>query len=120
MAFCSIRSARRVAVLTFLAALFTVLVSRQVHARINGIDSTQFLSRSPPNCNACHTGGTAPTNMVNLGASATDLSPGQQITLTLTVATINGSPGAAGFNLRSSQQGIFAVGGPASTSTRVL
>jgi hypothetical protein len=120
MDFCAIRSARHVAVLTFVAALFTLLVSRQANARINGIDSTQFLSRNPPSCNACHTGGTAPTNMVTLTPSSTSPAPGEAITLTLTVATINGSPGAAGFNVRSSQQGTFAVGGSASASTRVL
>src|SRR5689334_5971602 len=105
---CAIRSTRPVAVLTFFGVMLaSLLVARRADARLAGIDSTQFLSRNPPSCNACHTGGTAPTDMVFLTPSATSLTSGQQITLTFTVATINGSPGAAGFNLRSSQQGTF-------------
>jgi MYXO-CTERM domain-containing protein len=118
---CAIRSSRHVAVLTFLGVMLSLLlVARRADARLAGIDSTQFLGRNPPSCNACHSGGTAPTNMVTLTPSATNLTSGQQITLTFTVATINGTPGAAGFNLRSSQQGTFAVGGSDAASTRVL
>jgi hypothetical protein len=115
------RPSRHLALLTFLAAFWGCFLGvRSAEARINGVASTLFLSRNPASCNACHSGGTAPTNMVNLSASSMMLTPGQQITLTLTVATINGSPGAAGFNLRSSQQGTFAVGGPSSTMTQIV
>ena len=100
------------------AAVSCALFAPDADARSAGVASTLFLGRNPPSCNSCHGGGTAPT--VNLSASAATIQPGTQITLTFTVATVNGNPGAAGFNLRSSQQGTFAVGGPSSANTRIL
>jgi hypothetical protein len=108
--------------LTFIAALLVMLSARSAEARSAGIDSTQFANVNN-GCLNCHGGGTAPD--VHLSASATMLTPGQQITLTFTVTTPNATPpthpnGAAGFNLRTDKPGTFAVGGPSSTSTRIV
>jgi hypothetical protein len=40
--------------------------------------------------------------------------------LTVSVTTPNGEPGAAGFNLRASKPGRFALGGPDSDATRIV
>jgi len=95
-----------------------VLFTAEAQARAGGLASTLFLGRTPPSCNSCHNGSVAPT--VSLTASASTIDVGAQVTLTLTVTTPNGNPGAAGFNLRSSQQGTFAVGGPSSSNVRTL
>jgi hypothetical protein len=107
-----------VRLIALLLVAWSVLGARTAHAREAGLASTLFLGRTPPSCNSCHSGGTAPT--VTLTADDTTLNAGQQITLTVTVTSVNGNPGRAGFNLRSSQQGTFAVGGSASASTRTI
>src|SRR5688572_2931682 len=104
---------RRVLALSaFLCALLGASVAQ---ARSAGITSN-FLPAA--GCNGCHSGGNVPT--VSLVASAATIDVGATVTLTFTVTTLNGDPGAAGFNLRSSKQGTFAVGGPNSTNTQVL
>jgi MYXO-CTERM domain-containing protein len=99
------------------AALCALLFSSRAHARSGGIGSA-LLGAS--GCNQCHSGGTAPA--VTLSASSLALAPGDQITLTLTVTTPNAgaaNTGAAGFNLRSSKAGTFALGGLSSANTQV-
>src|SRR5262245_33489740 len=118
MLHCPIRSSRYVAVSTFLAALVaTLLGSRTARALPTGIASSGFPNINT-GCNGCHTNndGSAIPPGVALSASATSLTPGQQITLTFVVTSMNvPSQHAAGFNIRSSQPGTFAVGGAAST-----
>ena len=101
------------ALLTLLAVL--LLGARIAQARSGGIDSDKF---GPGGCNDCHGGGTAP--LVALSASSLNPGPGETITLSFEVTSQSASQIAAGFNLRSSQQGTFAIGGPDSTATRTI
>jgi MYXO-CTERM domain-containing protein len=123
---CPIRCSRYVAVSTFLAAL--AFGPRRADALPTGIASSNFPNINT-GCNGCHTNldGTAVPPAVALSASATSLTPGQQITLTFVVTSMNApAQHAAGFNIRSSQPGTsnppgtFAVGGAASTGTRTI
>jgi MYXO-CTERM domain-containing protein len=100
-----------------LLALLAVLLfgARIAHARSGGIDSDKF---GPGGCNDCHGGGTAP--LVALTASSSSPGPGETITLSFEVTSQSATQIAAGFNLRSSQQGTFAIGGPDSTATRTI
>ena len=102
------------AVLTvFMASL---LAGRMAQARSVGIDSSAFSIAG--GCNDCHSGGVAP--QVSLSTSEGSLAPGQQITLTFVVTSQSAAQIAAGFNVRSSQRGTFAVGGPESAMTRTV
>jgi hypothetical protein len=93
-----------------------LLTSRMAEARPRGIDSSEWAPDG--GCNDCHSGGVAPS--VALQASATEVMPGQPLTLTFAVTSQNAAQAAAGFNLRSSQRGTFAVGGPGSSMTRTI
>jgi hypothetical protein len=107
---------RRLFVLS--ACLAALLLASEAQARSAGIASNVFLGLPTPSCNGCHSGGVAPT--VSLVASAATIDVGATVTLTFTVTTVNGNPGAAGFNVRSNKQGTFSVGGPNSANTRIL
>jgi MYXO-CTERM domain-containing protein len=101
------------AALALAAAL--LLGARTAQARPMGIASSSFGSEG---CNQCHGGGTAP--LVALSADSVSPTPGQAITLTFAVTSQGASQTAAGFNLRSSQQGTFAPGGPEGAGTRAV
>jgi hypothetical protein len=111
----ALRASRSLPVAVFVVAA-ALMAAPPAQARSAGIDSSQFSATG--GCNDCHSGGAFP--LVALSASATNLAPGQQITLTVTVTSTAASQIAAGFNLRSSQQGAFAVGGPDAGSTRTI
>ncbi|MEP7050819.1 MAG: MopE-related protein [Pseudomonadota bacterium] len=55
----------------------------------------------------CHNGGSKPSVMIT--PNLTTLNPGQMLTLTVSVATINGNPGVAGFYLEASTGGTFKI-----------
>jgi hypothetical protein len=94
----------------------SLLTATPALARSAGIDSAQFTPMG--GCNDCHSGGVAP--QVSLNASAASVAPGEQLTLSLSVTSQSSAQIAAGFNLRSSQRGTFAVGGPDATGTRTI
>jgi hypothetical protein len=100
------------ALLAFSAAL---LAEGRAQARPEGIDSSRFGAEG---CNECHSGGIAPE--VSLTASSTSPAPGEAILLTFTVTSGSPTQTAGGFNLRSSQQGTFAPGGPDADATRAV
>jgi MYXO-CTERM domain-containing protein len=97
----------------WVGALVCLAVPAEAWAYGSGIASSSFPSLAT-GCNGCHSGGSAPT--VTLTASATTITPGQQVTLTLTVSRTNGN--TAGFNLRTDKAGTFATGGAASSDTQ--
>ncbi len=92
------------------AALFLAATAagRTVAAHSDGAPSALFSNNLAIGCNKCHTDNVN-IPMVVLTSSSQSITTGQQITLTFTVTTVNGNPGRAGFNLRSSQQGTFAA-----------
>jgi len=83
-----------------------------------GAPSTIFRESRPPSCNGCHRGGVAP--VVTVSASAARIVPAASVVLTVTVTTPNGSPGTAGFDLRSSRPGRFSIGGPDPAATMIV
>jgi MYXO-CTERM domain-containing protein len=108
---------RRLVVALF--GLVVLLGTRGAWARSAGIASSEFVNRTPPNCNACHSNhGTAQPPLVMLTASDVTLNPSQQITLTFVVTRQSSGQTAAGFNIRTSLPGTFVLGGPDSAMTR--
>jgi Putative metal-binding motif len=95
--------------------LVVAAAGRNVSARPDGAPSTLFADDLIDGCNKCHKDNVNVPN-VELTSSSVAITSGQQITLTFTVTTVNGNPGRAGFNIRSSQRGMFAVGGTAAGS----
>ena len=55
----------------------------------------------------CHNGGSTPTVMIT--PDLTTFNPGQTLTLTISVATVNGNPGVAGFYIEASAVGAFKI-----------
>src|SRR5258708_345502 len=119
----TIRPPRHVSAVAALALFVSVLLRvGAAQARSAGIDSSQFSNLSL-GCNNCHQTQppTAIAPTVALSASAISFTTDQQIILTFVVTSNNPTVQiAAGFNIRSSQRGIFAVGGDASAGTRTI
>jgi hypothetical protein len=86
--------------------------------RPGGIASSDFTLDG--GCHDCHSGSPGTVPLVSLVADDESLSVGQQITLTFVVTTQAPAQTHAGFNIRSSKQGTFAIGGPAPQMTRTI
>jgi MYXO-CTERM domain-containing protein len=112
------RPQRHLATLTFLAAFAaTLLGASTASARIGGIDTAQF-QVDGIGCNVCHSNhGVAVPPGVQLMASTTSLTAGQQITLTFVVTSMGATQTAAGFNISSTQPGAFAAGNTGTRTT---
>jgi hypothetical protein len=79
-------------------ALFVGCLPARAQASRNGL--------ATESC-GCHNGGSTPTVMIT--PNLTTLNPGQMLTLTVSVATVNGNPGVAGFYLEASTGGTFKI-----------
>ncbi len=119
----AIRPTRHLSLATALAVFVSIVFRVGVaSARPEGIDSSRFTILSL-GCNNCHQTQppTALAPSVALSASSTSITTADQITLTFVVTSSNPTVQiAAGFNIRSSQRGTFAVGGSASVGTRTI
>ncbi len=80
-------------------AVFALCIPARAHAHKNGSTSE--------GCGGCHNGGKTPTVMIT--PDLTTFNPGQMVTLTVSIATVNGNPGVAGFYLEASTIGAFKL-----------
>ncbi|MEO7038385.1 MAG: MopE-related protein [Polyangiaceae bacterium] len=79
-------------------ALFAWCVPALAHANKAGV--------ATEGC-GCHSGGQTPTVMIT--PDLITFNPGQTITLTISIATLNGNPGVAGFYIDASALGTFKI-----------